>query len=140
MKAIMAMLLVSMPAAAHAMGGPMMMHRGMMGGCGGRGPAHLAVMGYALLAALGYWVLQHSARETAAYVKKTGAVLGMALIIIGLLGVICGIGGHIKRAMPMHSCNMEVTVQGEGLKDKADISAVRVKVVKMSSQTGKKDK
>jgi len=99
MKTLITMLLVAAPAAAQAMGMGMGMHGSMMkgccGGCSGAG-THLAVVLYALLAALGYWVLQHSAKEAANYVKRTGQALGWALAVIGLLGALCGIGSHAK--------------------------------------------
>jgi len=91
MKILIAVLLVAAPAAAQAMG----MHGGMQGCCSGAG-AHLAVGLYALLAALGYWVLQHSAKEIANYVTRTGQALGWALIVIGLLGILCGVVNHAK--------------------------------------------
>lgn len=98
MKILIAVLLVAAPAAAQAMG----MHGGMHG-CGSGAGTHLAVGLYALLAALGYWVLQHSAKETADYVKKTGQALGWALIVIGLLGVLCGVFSH-ARSMCRKDC------------------------------------
>lgn len=44
---------------------------------------------FALLAAVGYWVLQHAAKEKEAevYIKRTGQVVGWALLLISLLGV-----------------------------------------------------
>jgi hypothetical protein len=98
MKTLMTVLLVSSPAAAQAMG----MHGG---GCGG-GPkccVHLAIAIYAVLAVLGYWVMQRADKESGSLVKKTGGVIAWVLIIVGLLGVLCGVGAHIKGAMP-HQC------------------------------------
>jgi hypothetical protein len=87
------MALVTLPAAAQA--------AGMRGGCGDPGgiPVHAVSALYAALAVLGYWVLQHASKETASYIKKTGLVLGMALVIIGLLGLLCGVGSHINKSM-----------------------------------------
>ena len=98
MKILITMLLMAAPAAAQAMG----MHGGMRGGGPGVG-IHLAVGLYALLAALGYWVLQHSAKEAANYVKKAGQTLGWAFIVIGLLGVLCGVASH-ARSMGRRIC------------------------------------
>ena len=100
MKILIALLFASLPAAAQAAG---------MYGCNcGRGHgmigAHIATVLYAALAALGYRVLQHAAKETAAYVKRTGVVVGMTLVVIGLLGVLCGVGNHIKTGMSRCSC------------------------------------
>ncbi len=96
MKILIAVLLTAVPAAAQAMG----MHGGMRGGmhgcCSGAG-VHMAVALYALMAVIGYWVLQHSSKETANYVKKTGQVLGWSIIVIGLLGIICGLGSHARK-------------------------------------------
>ena len=91
MKGLIALLFVSMPAAAQAMG-PHGAMGGMRGGYAGHGPIVL----YALLAALGYWVLQHAAKETAKYVKRTGVTLGMVLVVVGLLGVLCGLANHVR--------------------------------------------
>ena len=93
MKILIALLLVSVPAAAQACG--------MSGGCGccGGSWGHAAAVLYALLAALGYWVLQHAGKETTNLVKKTGTVVGMTLVVIGLLGLLCGVGSHIARGM-----------------------------------------
>ena len=57
---------------------------------------HLAVALYALLAALGYWVLQHAARESAASVRRPGKTVGWTLIVTGLLGLLCGLAGHVR--------------------------------------------
>ena len=99
MKIFTALLLIALPAAARAGG----MHGG--GQWHGGGSAHAAIVFYGLFAALGYWVLQHAAKETAGFVKKTGVALGMALVIIGLMGVLCGVGSHIKTGLSRHcSC------------------------------------
>ncbi len=98
MKIFAALLLIALPAAARAGG----MHGGGQWHGGG---THAAIVFYGLFAALGYWVLQHAAKETACFVKKTGVVLGMALVIIGLMGVLCGVGSHIKTSLSRHcSC------------------------------------
>ncbi len=92
MKTLIALVLVSLPAAAQA--------GGMYGaGQGHGGGGHAAAALYAALAVLGYWVLQHAAKEAAGYVKRTGIVLGMTLVVIGLLGFLCGVGHHAKRGM-----------------------------------------
>ena len=111
MKLLTALLLTAAPAAAQAME--------MHGGMPGRGPGigiHLAVALYALLAALGYWVLQHSAREAANYVKRAGQTLGWALIVIGLLGVLCGLASH-ARSMGRRMCRCPGTEMMEREED-----------------------
>jgi hypothetical protein len=94
MKILTALLIVAAPAAAQAMGMKCAMPGG---GCGSGAGTHFAVGLYALLAALGYWVLQHSAKEAAGYVKRTGQALGWILAVVGLLGVLCGVAGHGRR-------------------------------------------
>jgi hypothetical protein len=117
MKTLIALFLVSLPAAAQACGmaGKMGagMGGGMMGPMAGHGGGHAATVLYAVLAALGYWVLQHAAKETANYVKKTGAILGMALVVIGLLGFLCGVGSHIRNSMP-RSCTGQDMIMRDG--------------------------
>ena len=81
---------MSLPAAAQAYG----MSGGGHGGCGYAG----SVL-FAALAVLGYWVLQHAGKETASYIKRTGIVLGITLLVIGLLGLLCGVGSHISQGM-----------------------------------------
>ena len=106
MKILIAMLLVAAPAAAQAMG--------MRGGNGCHGAGiHLAVGLYALLAALGYWVLQHSAKETAGYIKRTGQALGWALIVTGLLGVLCGVVSHAKSICNKGCSGTEIMESGK---------------------------
>ncbi|HNW43625.1 MAG TPA: hypothetical protein PKI19_03920 [Elusimicrobiales bacterium] len=105
MKALTVLFLTALPAGAQAgyMGGM----RGMGGGMGGApGCTHGAVALYALLAALGYWVLQHAGKQEKNHIKWTGSILGMALAVIGLLGVLCGVGSHVKSAMH-RSCNCQ---------------------------------
>ena len=91
MKTLMTALLVIAPAAAQAMG----MHDGKPGSGSGAG-IHQVVGFYAVIAALGYWILTHSAKETANYLKKTGHALGWALIVISLLGVLCGVFFRVR--------------------------------------------
>lgn len=93
MKILIAMLVASLPAAAQACG------MGLTGGdqCSTAG-VHAATALYAVLAILGYWVLQHAAKETLKYVKRSGTILGMMLVVIGLLGFLCGVRSHIKRS------------------------------------------
>ncbi len=112
MKTLITMLLLTAPAAASAMG----MHGGMRPGCAPALGLHLAVALYALLAALGYWLLQHSAKESANYVKRAGQTLGWALLVIGLLGVLCGVTNHAKMGMS-RGCRPEAEVTEAGKMD-----------------------
>lgn len=96
------------------------MHREMMCGSHGLFAVHAVVALYALIAALGYWTMQHAAKETANCVKRTGSVLGTALVVIGLLGVLCGIASHVKRSMFHHgTCCGAGMMQGDELEDGA---------------------
>jgi len=94
MKAILALILVGLPAGAQAMG----VHGGM-GGYPHGGGAHGAIALYSLLAALGYWVLQHAGKQEPKCIKRTGAAVGTIIIIVSLLGLLCGVGSHIKAGM-----------------------------------------
>jgi hypothetical protein len=109
MKSLMTICLLSLPAAAQAMG--------MRGGeCGG-GPkycVHLAIAIYSVLAVLGYWVLQRADKESGGLVKRTGRVIAWVLIIVGLLGVLCGVGAHIKSSMPECGGNCPGKMMGNG--------------------------
>ncbi len=115
-KSLMAISLLSLPAAAQAMGG-------YGGGCGGghKCCGHLAIFIYAVLAVLGYWVLQRADKENGALVKKTGSVIAWVLMIVGLLGVLCGVGSHIKGSMPDKcggNCPSEMVGNGPGREGK----------------------
>ena len=102
MKRIVTILLVSLPAGAQAMG----MH-GNTGGCAPTDSVHLAVGLYALLAALGYWVLQHAAKETANYSKRAGQLVGWVLIAAGLAGLLCGVAAHARKAGCSNQCGWQ---------------------------------
>jgi hypothetical protein len=105
MKILIGLFLLGLPAAAQA---------GGMGGCG-HGCGHAATGLYAVLAALGYWVFQHASKETGCCVKPTGSVVGMALVIIGLLGLLCGVGSHVKGAM-----HRQCSGEGMGMHEKME--------------------
>ena len=100
MKGLIAVLFAAAPAAAQPVG----TFAGMGGGWQPYSQGHKVLGAFALVAALGYWLLQHASKETAAYVKRTGTALGMTLAIVGLLGVFGTIATHIKRLAP--SCGM----------------------------------
>ncbi|MDA8243709.1 MAG: hypothetical protein M0025_06265 [Elusimicrobia bacterium] len=115
MKKLTALLLLGLPAGGWAMG------MGWGGGgyyWGHPHPAagHFAAVLYGLLAALGYWVLQHGARQEKKCAMWGGHITGWALIIVGLLGLLCGAMSH---AWMGHRCcgegpgwNMQVEEQG----------------------------
>ena len=86
--------LVALPAAAQATG----MYGGELHGEACPVGMHLAAILYAGVAALGYWVLQHADKDTRGLVKKTGQVVAWTLIVLGLLGFLCGVGSHITKA------------------------------------------
>ena len=115
MKLLITVLLVALPAAAQAMG----MHG--REGFGGASPVgmHLVTVLYAVVAALGYWVLQHADKDTRGLVKKTGHVVAWTLIVLGLMGFLCGVGAHITSAVSKcggkyHSEMMEPEQAGGG--------------------------
>ena len=121
---ILAVLLVSLPAGAQAMG----MH-GNMRGFPPEASVHLGVGLYAVLAALGYWVLQHAAKETANYSKRAGQLVGWVLIVAGLAGLLCGIAAHAKMA-GCHKCEGpgQMMMQREGLPGMPENMEVMVKM------------
>jgi len=91
----MTSVFVSLPEAARAMG---------LSGCGsGCCAAHqgglLTGAAYAVVATLGYWVLLQAVKETSACVRRIGDVLGSVLVIVGLLGVLCSVTGHIRNSL-----------------------------------------
>ncbi|MDA8130267.1 MAG: hypothetical protein M0011_02060 [Elusimicrobia bacterium] len=115
MKKLTALLLLGLPAGGWAMGM----------GWGGGGyhwgyppPAagHFAAVLYGLLAALGYWVLQHGAKQEKKCAMYGGHIVGWVLIVVGLLGLLCGAMSHARRS---YRCcderpgwNMQVEEQG----------------------------
>lgn len=136
MKIIIVLLLAGLPAAAHAgwMGG------GMGHGCGHCG-GHAATALYAALAALGYLVFQHSARETAERVRRTGAVVGMTLVIIGLLGFLCGAGSHMRSGMSRcRGYEGQGMMMGGGIEGKMGEMPIKPENIKVTATSGKKTK
>ncbi|MDO8805896.1 MAG: hypothetical protein Q7R35_15865 [Elusimicrobiota bacterium] len=110
MKILISLFLVSLPAAAQACGMSGGVGQGGGQGCGG---GHAAVAVYAALAVLGYWILQHAAKETATYVKRAGVTVGMTLVVISLFGFLCGVRAHIKTATAPDCSEMMRNAQGE---------------------------
>ena len=132
MKIFLTLFFVALPAAAQACG----MSGGGYGhgGCSSFAPFLIC----ALIAALGYWVAQHSAKETANCIKRLGSVTGTILVVIGLLGILCAAGSHIKRSMACHGskCPLEQGAMS-GNEEKVD---VKVEVVKAAGTAQKKTK
>jgi hypothetical protein len=92
MKVLAALSLTAVPVSAYAGQWPhAYSHAAMHSG-------HIFVVLYAVLAVLGYWVTQHSVKETAVCVKRTGAVVGMALVVVGLLGMLCALLAHVRHS------------------------------------------
>ena len=96
----MTALFVSLPAAAQAMcmhgfgaGGGVCHHGGLLAGAA-----------YAVVATLGYWVLLQAVKESSTCIKRIGDVLGSVLVIVGLLGVLCSVAGHIKSSLSKCCC------------------------------------
>jgi len=123
MKILITLLFVALPAAAQAYagygpgpGGP--------GGCAHGGCGFAPFLICAVIAALGYWVAQHAAKETANCIKRLGSVTGTILVVIGLLGILCAAGSHIKRNMACHGskCPSEQGVTtGDGEEQKVEV-------------------
>ena len=106
MKTILAVLTMLAPGAASAcercatMGGAAMGHGGCATGCG-----HLAVGLMAAMAALGYFVLHQSSKDSG-FVRRAGQVAGWVLLVVGLGGVLCGAAGHARKMGGMiKQCN-----------------------------------
>jgi hypothetical protein len=91
----MTALFVSLPVAAQAacLFGP------GAGCCSFHHGGLLAGAAYALVAVLGYWVLLQAVKETSVCVKRIGDVLGSILVIVGLVGLLCAVAGHIRGSM-----------------------------------------
>lgn len=132
MKILLTLFFVALPAAAQACG--------MSGGGHGRGgcSSFAPFLICAVIAALGYWVAQHAAKETANGIKRLGSVTGTILVIIGLLGILCAAGSHIKRSMNCHGSNCPME-QGMSDGDKGEV-AVKVSVMKTAETAQKKTK
>ncbi len=125
MRKILTTLLVSLPAGAQAMG--------MNDNMRGYEPAvgmHLAVGLYALLAALGYWVLQHAAKETFNYSKRAGQLVGWVLIAAGLAGLLCGVAAHARMNSGCRRCETpsRMMMEREGMQGMPENMEVLVKM------------
>jgi hypothetical protein len=94
MKTFLTALFVSLPAAAQAM----CMH-GAGGGCAPQHGGLVAGAVYAVVATLGYWVLLQAVKESSTCIKRIGDVLGSVLVVVGLLGLLCAVAGHVKSSM-----------------------------------------
>lgn len=53
-----------------------------------------------LTAAVGYWVLTHAEKEKQGGVRKLGLYLGLAIIVVSVLGAACKIYCQINRCPP----------------------------------------
>ena len=137
MKMLMTLVLIALPAAAHAYGGR------FDGPGGGHGGEFAPFLICAIIAALGYWVAQHAAKETANGIKRLGAVTGTVLVIVGLLGILCATGSHIKGGMARQGmcCNDEqkMMMSGGSEGEKGEM-AVKVQVMKTAEPVQKKTK
>jgi Na+/H+-translocating membrane pyrophosphatase len=56
-----------------------------------------------VIAVLGYWVLLQAVKESAAWLKRSGYVLGGVLAVAGLLGLLCSVASH-SRCSSSRSC------------------------------------
>lgn len=79
---------------------------------------HSVIFAYILLAPLGYWVMQHAAKQKdEPCVKRAGLIVAYALMAISLLGVLCGLWGHM-RAYSKCRC-------GDGMMMQVDVQTMR---------------
>ncbi|MBI4801561.1 MAG: hypothetical protein HY796_03455 [Elusimicrobia bacterium] len=99
MKRLTAVFLMSLPASAHAMS-----MRGGAGNCDSAIGGLMAAALYAAVAALGYWTLQHADKEAHNCVRRTGMTVGGLLVVVGLLGFLCGVAGHVRTAASSKTC------------------------------------
>ena len=113
MKMILAALTMLVPGLVNAcercatMGGAMMRR----GGCATRQDYHLPLFFSAGLAALGYWILHHSSKDSG-YVRRAGQVVGWVLVVGGLGGFLCGAARHGRKMVgAMNQCS----TKGEGM-------------------------
>lgn len=121
MKILITLLFVALPAAAQAYSG---YGPGGSGGCAHGGCGFGPFLICAVIAALGYWVAQHAAKETANCIKRLGSITGTILVIIGLLGILCAAGSHIKRNMACYGpkCPSEQGMtMGDGEEQKVEV-------------------
>jgi hypothetical protein len=86
---------VFLPAAAQAM----CMAGAGAGCCGACHGGLIAGAAYAVVATLGYWVLLQAVKETSTCIKRIGDVLGSVLVIVGLLGLLCAVTGHVRNSL-----------------------------------------
>lgn len=95
--------------------------------------SHLATALYGALAALGYWVLRSAAKEGAAYVKRAGQAIAWFLIVIGLLGVLCGASMHVRDNLGCSSCDVQEWDEGYGegmMPEEGGDQTIKVQVIK----------
>lgn len=131
MKILITLALVALPAAAQACG---MSGAYGHGGCSSFAPFLIC----ALIAALGYWVAQHAAKETANCIKRMGSWTGTILVIIGLLGILCAAGSHIKRNMSCHSkCQEQGMTMNDSDENEKSEMTVKVEAVKTTAPAKK---
>lgn len=74
------------------MAGDMMRH----GGCATGRCGHLPTVLMAATAALGYWVLHQSSKDSGS-VRRAGQVAGWVILVVGLAGFLCGAMGHARK-------------------------------------------
>ncbi len=87
MRTMLTLSLLALPAAARAMYGS---------GCGSCSGGLLAGAAYAVVAVLGYWVLQQAVKESVVWLKRVGYALGGILAFVGALGLLCSVTNHSK--------------------------------------------
>lgn len=98
---LISMALVLFPAGAWACGST----PAASGACAsGHGCGAFSVALMAAVAALGVWVLR-SVEKDGGLVKRAGQTVGWALVVVGLLGFLCGAVNHAVKSRPQ-SCHM----------------------------------
>lgn len=71
---------------------------------GGHGCDALAVALMAAVAGLGVWVLRWTEKDTGT-IKWAGQAVGWVLIVVGLLGFLCGSVSHAMKGWSQKSCH-----------------------------------
>lgn len=104
MRKILTVLAMVVPGVARACEPGAPMSGGMMAHHGGSACGHLASVLMAATAALGYWVLHQSSKDSGS-VRRAGQVVGWVLVVVGLGGFLCGAAGHARKMVgAMKSC------------------------------------
>ncbi len=73
------------------------------------GGAILGIVPLAAVAVAGWWVLRVNEKDGSGAVAWGGRIVGWTLVVVGLLGTLCAVAGHIKNQIVSAEC-----CRGEG--------------------------